>query len=551
MVYSMQFVGSDLYVGGAFHTTGGISANNIARWNGSLWTPLGSGTDAPVYALTIYNNKLCVGGSFVNAGAKVSRSVATAAVEFPLPPPVITSATTASGTIGTSCSYQISASNTPSSFAASGLPSGLVVNATTGLVSGIPSASGTFLSTVSATNASGTDSVVVTFTIFPIPPVITSVNTATGLVGQPFSYSITATSTPASFACSGLPVGLSVDTATGIISGTPTAAGTSTVTVSATNAGGTGSATLTITIQVAAPAITSATTAAGQVGVPFSYAITASGTPTAFNATGLPAGLSVDTATGVISGTPTAAGSSTVTITATNAGGTATATLTITIQVAAPVLTSGLTATGQINAAFTYTITASGTPTAFNATGLPAGLSVNSTTGVISGTPTAAGTSTVTVSATNAGGTASGTLTIVIDPALPVISSATTATGTVGALFSFQIVASSQPSTYAATGLPAGLTVNSSSGLISGTPTIAGTSAVAVSATNGNGTGTGTLSITIQPAATVTVPVIPASPAAAFAAGGGGSSSKCGLGSGLGLLFGGLSVALWWRRRRT
>jgi len=120
-----------------------------------------------------------------------------------------------------------------------------------------------------------------------------------------------------------------------LISGTPTAAGTSTVTLSATNSGGTGSASLTLTIAAApipAPVITSATTASGTVGSAFSYQITASNTPTSYGATGLPAGLSVKGTSGLISGTPTAAGTSTVTLSATNSGGTGSASLTLTIN---------------------------------------------------------------------------------------------------------------------------------------------------------------------------------------------------------------------------
>src|SRR5205807_10323893 len=76
-----------------------------------------------------------------------------------------------------------------------------------------------------------------------LPPVITSAGTATGTVGQAFSYQITATNSPTSFGATGLPAGPSVNAGTGLMSGTPTAARTSSVTLSAANAGGTGTAT--------------------------------------------------------------------------------------------------------------------------------------------------------------------------------------------------------------------------------------------------------------------------------------------------------------------
>src|SRR5258707_9275892 len=71
----------------------------------------------------------------------------------------------------------------------------------------------------------------------------------------------------------------------------------------------------------------------------------------------------------------------------------------------APVITSGTTASGTVGSAFSYQITATNTPTSYGATGLAAGLAVNTSTGLISGTPTAAGTATVNLSATNGGGT--------------------------------------------------------------------------------------------------------------------------------------------------
>ncbi len=163
-----------------------------------------------------------------------------------------------------------------------------------------------------------------------------------------------------------------------------------------------------------------------------------------------------------------------------------------------PQITSAGTATVTLGTAFRYQITATNSPTSFNATGLPAGLTVDTSSGLISGTPTSAGTSSVTLSATNSSGTGTGKLALTINQAKPAITSASSATGTVGAAFKYQITATNSPTSFNATGLPAGLTINTSSGLISGTPTSAGTSSVTLSATNSSGTGTLTLGLTIN-----------------------------------------------------
>jgi len=362
-----------------------------------------------------------------------------------------------------------------------------------------------------------------TLNISQSSPVINSAATATGKVGTAFSYQITATNSPTSYGATGLPAGLSVNTSNGLISGTPTAAGSSTVALSATNSGGTGNATLSLTIapSASAPAITSATTTTGKVGTAFSYQITASNSPTSFGATGLPAGLSVNASTGLISGTPSAAGTSTVTLSATNSGGTGNATLSLTIapSTSAPAITSATTASGKAGTAFSYQITATNSPTSYGATGLPAGLSVNTSSGLISGTSTTAGTSTVTLSATNSGGTGNATLSLTIAPSTtsaPAITSATTASGKVGTALSYQITATNSPTSYGATGLPAGLSVNTSSGLISGTPTAAGTSTVTLSASNSGGTGSATLKLTVT---SVSIAFVQATAKAASASG--------------------------------
>ena len=184
--------------------------------------------------------------------------------------------------------------------------------------------------------------VVASQAVYVAPPVISSQLTASGVVQTAFSYQIAASNSPTSYAATGLPGGLSINTTTGLISGTPTTAGTSNVTISATNAGGPTSATLVVTINVAPPVITSSGTASGIVGTTFSYQIIASGSPASYSATNLPDGLSVDTDSGLISGTPLATKTTTATVTATNAGGTGSKSLVITITNAgAPNLIAG------------------------------------------------------------------------------------------------------------------------------------------------------------------------------------------------------------------
>jgi len=171
------------------------------------------------------------------------------------------------------------------------------------------------------------------------------------------------------------------------------------------------------------PSINSALTANGLVNTPFNYQITASHSPTSYGATGLPSNLSINTTTGLISGTPAAAGTSNVTITATNANGTDTETLALTIATGpVPEITSPLTASGTINSAFSYSITATNTPTSYAATGLPANLTINTSSGVISGTPTAIGSTNVTITATNATGADTETLVLTITSNLAKLS---------------------------------------------------------------------------------------------------------------------------------
>jgi hypothetical protein len=67
-VYALAVSGSNLYVGGGFTTAGGIAANNIAKWDGSGWSPLSSGISGDVFALAVSGSDLYAGGNITMAG---------------------------------------------------------------------------------------------------------------------------------------------------------------------------------------------------------------------------------------------------------------------------------------------------------------------------------------------------------------------------------------------------------------------------------------------------------------------------------------------------
>ena len=123
------------------------------------------------------------GFSFRGAGAAGQTEIRTATVFIGNPPfPVISSGGTASGVTGTAFSYAITATNTPQSYGASGLPPGLAVNTSTGQIYGIPTALGSYPGTVSATNAGGTGPLAVTFNISGLQLVVSRSGTGAGTV---------------------------------------------------------------------------------------------------------------------------------------------------------------------------------------------------------------------------------------------------------------------------------------------------------------------------------------------------------------------------------
>jgi hypothetical protein len=312
----------------------------------------------------------------------------------------------------------------------------------------------------------------------------------------PYTYSIVGV----------LPAGLTLNTATGAVTGTPTASGTFTVKV--TDATGNSSTSCMITIN-GPLTVTCAAINTGDVGVPFnSGPMTVSGgtAPYSYSIVGvLPAGLTLNTSTGAVTGTPSTSGSFTVKVT--DATGNSSTSCMITINAALSVTCAAVT-TGEVNVPFNsgpMTVSGGTAPYTYSVVGaLPAGLSLNTSNGAITGTPTAAGTFSVKVTDAN-GATSSGcAITIVAGPS---VSCSTVTSGQVGVSFSsgsITVSGGTAPYTFSVVGtLPAGLSLNTSTGAVTGTPTASGTFSIQVKDANGVA-GNATCPITINSAVSAT-----------------------------------------------
>ena len=227
------------------------------------------------------------------------------------------------------------------------------------------------------------------------------------------------------------------------------------------------------------------------------------GTGYTFSATGLPTGLTMSTS-GTISGTPTVSGTFPYTVTVTDSAGN-TGTFNCSVTVAPPISATCVSITAVQGVAITpVTMTATGgtgTGYTFSATGLPTGLTMSSS-GTISGTPTVSGTFPYTVTVTDSAGN-TGTFNCSVTVAPPISATCVSITAVQGvAITPVTMTASGGTGTgytFSATGLPTGLTM-SSSGTISGTPTVSGTFPYTVTVTDSAGNkGTVNCSVTVAP----------------------------------------------------
>jgi hypothetical protein len=494
--------------------------------------PAGSSSSSNPYSVDVWGSgitRTLTATSTITATASMSLlGSASVSVTVPVdttPAPVI-SGTFSNGTVGVGYSSSISASNSPTSWSTSGsLPPGLSGSGSgsTFTISGTPTTAGTYSFNVSATNSGGTDTESFSITIVNPAPVISG-DFGSGTTGVGYSSSISASNNPTSWSVgSGLPPGLSASASgsTLTVSGTPTAAGTYSFSVTASNDGGSDTQSKSISI-VAPPNPSWDSTGAftsGKVNQGYYQTRTASNATSITSATTTAPGLSASasgSSTLILQGTPTAAGTFSVSATANGASGTTPATLSTTVTIAplVPPTWSDTSLSSDFRVGQSYATTSSGnnSVSATNATSfsvvsgsLPAGISgsTSGSTYTLTGTPTTRGSYSFTLRASNTDGNAtpdqnfSGNVT---HP--PLWTDETLAAFSQGRSYSDLLsVSTSTAVTWSITSgtLPTGITATTSGTntniyTLSGTPTGSGAYSFTIQASNSDGTLTKTFS---------------------------------------------------------
>jgi hypothetical protein len=412
---------------------------------------------------------------------------------FPVPAVTTTSLRPGTAASPYSATLSVSGGKAPYTWtiAAGNLPTGVLLQSNTGEINGSPAAAGTFNFTVRVTDTFGA-SATKALSIAVAPALLITTNSLGGTtVGGAYSATLERTGGNAPFswdiASGALPNGLSINVNDGSITGTPLVAGNIVFTARVTDSSG-AAATRDLGITVAAPPVITATALPSDtIGAAYSQTIAVSGgtaplTWSVINGS-LPAGLTLASDSGLISGTPSVLGNFGFTVRVVDKFGiSATQALSIGI-VQTPTITTTSLPGATAGAAYSIALAAVGgiSPYVWDVSSgsFPTGLTLASSTGIISGSPAAEGAPSFTVRVTDSKGiSGSKLLSLTIAPPLS-ISTISLAGATLGVSYSATLVRSggTAPFTWVVdTGsLPDGLSLNSSSGTISGTPTSTGT----------------------------------------------------------------------------
>ena len=378
------------------------------------------------------------------------------------------------------------------SYSATGLPAGLSINSSTGVISGTLSDGGSWSPTVTVGNGTYTNTASFNWTVSS-PIVITDQGDQSNKIGDSISVQISAVDSASgtlSYSASGLPTSLSINSSTGLISGTVGGGASTTTpytpTITVTDGTRTAVDTFEWDISQAGPVIVtnpgSQTNAVGDMVAVQTTAIDTNNAALLYSVTGLPTGLYLNPKTGLIFGTIASGATSgspySVTITAKDsASNTASQSFSWTINAAGTVtMVNPGDQTNAEGASVSLPVSVSGGGTLRYVTfGLPAGLSISTSTGAVSGTvalgDAANGPYTVTIEAND--GTYSAAQTFLWTINSPVtITMPADQTNAEADTVSLSISASDSSGgtlVYAALGLPPGLKINTSTGAITGT----------------------------------------------------------------------------------
>ena len=434
------------------------------------------------------------------------------------------------------------------SVVSSSLPAGLYLTSD-GFIGGTPTAGGSGSITARATYKGANGQQTYQVVSLAVAVALAAGSPPQAIVGQTYAYNLNSllsvNGDPAfngagvtwSVAASSLPAGLYL-TNDGWIGGTPTASGSGSITARATYRGVNGQQTYQVVTLSLSVGLAAGTPPQAIVGQAYSYnlnsLLTVSGDP-AFNGSGvtwsalsgsLPAGLSLGL-DGTINGTPTAAGSGSITARASYRGVDGQQSYQVVSLNIAVSLAAATPPQAIVGQAYSYdlktllSVTGDAGYSASNVTwtvdsgALPAGLSLG-TNGVITGTPTSAGTGSIAARATYRSVNGTQTYQVVTLNITVALANATVTAATADDVYSYDLkplLTVSGDSGYqqsavtwalSSGALPAGLTLNTSTGVINGTPTraSAGTSNFAVTATyrSKSGQGTYTLNVAMAPA---------------------------------------------------
>jgi putative Ig domain-containing protein len=538
---------------GTIAVTGGAGSLNYSVTVGSL--PAGLSLNSSTGAIT---GTATGPGGTVNftVQAKDSSTVApqtnskAMSVTINLPPaPQITTTTLPADVEGTAYSQPLALTGGLAPFtysiSAGSLPAGLNINASTGAITGTPTGpNGTASFTVKVVDSSNpvqtaTQPLSIAVNLPPAPS-ITTLSLPSDVEGTSYNQTVAATGglAPLTYSVSvgSLPTGLSLNTSTGAITGAPTGPnGTASFTVKVTDKSNpvqSASQPLSIAVNLPpAPAITTSSLTGAVEFANYNQTIVATGFGTltySVSVGSLPAGLSLNSSTGAITGSPTGPnGTSSFTIKVTDSSNpTQSASQALSIAVSlppAPSITTTTLPNGTVGANYNQTIALTGGHGPFtwslSSGGLPTGYSLNTATGAITGSSSVANTYSFTVKvvdSSNPAQTASQPLSISVVNGPLLVTLATLPTGAITDPYPSTTLGASgglPPYTWAITvgSLPAGLLLNSSTGAITGTPT--GPSATAnftAQVTDSTTTkANGSFSITVNSALAITSTSLP------------------------------------------